>query len=77
MYLKAAEAGIACLLGRGGLPARRGDDAEPGHRVAIVAKPVLVVVEDEDTSLQALTRQLESRYGSHYQVVSGSSARRR
>jgi thioredoxin reductase (NADPH) len=39
-----------------------------------MAKPVLVVVDDEDTSLQALTRELESRYGAHYQVVSSSSA---
>jgi thioredoxin reductase (NADPH) len=39
-----------------------------------MAKPVLVVVDDEDTSLQALTRELESRYGAHYEVVSGSSA---
>src|SRR5215468_11777632 len=44
------------------------------HKVAVMAKPVLVVVDDEDTSLQALTRELESRYGAHYQVVSGSSA---
>jgi hypothetical protein len=40
-----------------------------------MAKPVLVVVDDEDTSLQAVTRELESRYGVHYQVVSGSSRR--
>ena len=39
-----------------------------------MAKPVLVVVDDEDTSLQALALELESRYGAHYQVVSGSSA---
>jgi thioredoxin reductase (NADPH) len=39
-----------------------------------MAKPVLVVVDDEDISLQALTRELESRYGAHYQVVAGSSA---
>ena len=39
-----------------------------------MAKPVLVVVDDEDTSLQALTGELESRYGAHYQVVSSSSA---
>jgi thioredoxin reductase (NADPH) len=39
-----------------------------------MAKPVLVVVDDEDTSLQALTRELESRYGAHYQVVSSPSA---
>ena len=42
--------------------------------MAVMAKPVLVVVDDEDTSLQALARELESRYGAHYQVVSGSSA---
>src|SRR5215472_4146846 len=45
-----------------------------GHRVAVMAKPVLVVVDAEDTSLQALARELESRYGAHYQVVSASSA---
>ena len=39
-----------------------------------MAKPVLVVVDDENASLQALTLELESRYGAHYQVVSGSSA---
>ena len=39
-----------------------------------MAKPVLVVVDDEDISLQALTGELESRYGAHYQVVSSSSA---
>jgi len=37
-------------------------------------RPVLVVVDDEDASLQALARELESRYGAHYRVVSGSSA---
>ena len=44
------------------------------HRVTVMAKPVLMVVDDEDASLQALARELESRYGAHYQVVSGSSA---
>src|SRR6516164_3066197 len=39
-----------------------------------MAKPVLVVVDDEDTSLQALAGELEARYGAHYRVVSGSSA---
>src|SRR6516165_3318127 len=39
-----------------------------------MAKPVLVVVDDDDVSLEALTGELESRYGSHYQVVSSSSA---
>jgi thioredoxin reductase (NADPH) len=39
-----------------------------------MAKPVLVVVDNEDTSLQALTRELESRYGLHYQVASCASA---
>jgi thioredoxin reductase (NADPH) len=42
--------------------------------MAVMAKPVLVVVDDDETSLQALTRELESRYGSHYQVVSSPSA---
>src|SRR5215467_11437028 len=45
-----------------------------GHRVAVMAKPVLVVVDDEHASLQALARELGSRYGAHYEVVSGSSA---
>jgi thioredoxin reductase (NADPH) len=39
-----------------------------------MAKPVLVVVDDEDASLRALTRELGSRYGAHYQVVPTSSA---
>jgi thioredoxin reductase (NADPH) len=39
-----------------------------------MAKPALVVVDDEDASLQALARELESRYGAHYRVVPGSSA---
>jgi thioredoxin reductase (NADPH) len=38
-----------------------------------MAKPVLVVVDDEDASRQALTGELESRYGSHYQIVSAGS----
>ena len=42
--------------------------------MAVMAKPVLVVVDDEDTSLQALALELESRYGAHYRVMSGSSA---
>src|SRR5215469_7399344 len=72
-----AEAGIGLASSVpvvGGLPGHRGDDAAAGHRVAVMAKPVLVVVDAEDTSLQALARELESRYGAHYQVVSGSSA---
>lgn len=39
-----------------------------------MAKPVLVVVDDEKASLQALALELESRYGAHYRVVSVSSA---
>ena len=39
-----------------------------------MAKPVLVVVDGEGGSLQALTAELESRYGANYQVTSGSSA---
>jgi PleD family two-component response regulator len=52
----------------------QGQKAAGQHRVVVMAKPVLVVVDDEDTSLQALTRELRSRYGAHYQVVSSSSA---
>src|SRR5215831_18059626 len=57
-----------------GLAARRAMTRRRGHRVAVMAKPVLVVVDDEDASLQALRLELESRYGVHYQVVAGSSA---
>ncbi len=39
-----------------------------------MAKPVIVVIDDEDASLQTLTHEMESRYGAHYQVVSGSRA---
>jgi thioredoxin reductase (NADPH) len=38
-----------------------------------MAKPVIVVVDDEDDSLAALARELESRYGAHYLVVACSS----
>jgi thioredoxin reductase (NADPH) len=34
-----------------------------------MAKPVIVVVDDEDDSLAALAHELESRYGAHYLVV--------
>jgi thioredoxin reductase (NADPH) len=39
-----------------------------------MARPVLVLVDDEDVSRQALTRELESRYGAHYRIVPGPSA---
>ncbi|MFI5080174.1 MAG: FAD-dependent oxidoreductase [Streptosporangiales bacterium] len=38
-----------------------------------MATPVIVVVDDEDDSLAALTHELESRYGTHYRVVACSS----
>jgi thioredoxin reductase (NADPH) len=38
-----------------------------------MAKPVLVVVDDEDVSRQGLTRELESRYGVHYRIVPSPS----
>jgi hypothetical protein len=38
-----------------------------------MAKPVLVVVDDKDASLQALKGDLESRYGTRYRAMSGSS----
>src|SRR6478672_7746907 len=63
-----------CQLGPGGLLLVGAMTLRRRHRVAVMAKPVLVVVADEDTSLQALAGELESRYGAHYQVVSSSSA---
>ena len=38
-----------------------------------MAKPVLILVDDEDASRQALARELESRYGVHYQIVPSPS----
>jgi thioredoxin reductase (NADPH) len=39
-----------------------------------MAKPVLMVVDDDDVSLQSLTAELQSRYGVHYDVMSATSA---
>jgi thioredoxin reductase (NADPH) len=38
-----------------------------------MAKPVIVVVDDEEASRRSLTEELESRYGSQYQIVSAAS----
>src|SRR5215468_10085544 len=38
-----------------------------------MAKPVIVVVDDEGDSLAALAHELESRYGAHYLVVACAS----
>ena len=38
-----------------------------------MAKPVLVIVDDEDASRHALARELESRYGAHYRIVPSPS----
>src|SRR5690242_4662803 len=38
-----------------------------------MAKPVLVLVDDEDASREALARELESRYGAHYRIVPSPS----
>ena len=38
-----------------------------------MAKPVLILVDDEDASRQELAGELESRYGAHYRVVAGAS----
>ncbi|MGE5286558.1 MAG: FAD-dependent oxidoreductase [Micromonosporaceae bacterium] len=38
-----------------------------------MAMPVILVVDDEDASLAALARELDSRYGAHYRVMSRSS----
>ena len=42
---------------------------EPGHSVTVMAKPALVIVDDEDATRHALARELESRYGAHYRIV--------
>jgi hypothetical protein len=34
-----------------------------------MAKPVLILVDDEDAGRHALARELESRYGAHYRIV--------
>jgi thioredoxin reductase (NADPH) len=39
-----------------------------------MAKPVLVVVDDEEASRRELARELEARYGVHYRIVSSASA---
>jgi thioredoxin reductase (NADPH) len=39
-----------------------------------MAKPVLVVVDDEDASLRMLVREFESRYGAYYRIVSSRLA---
>ena len=38
-----------------------------------MAQPVLVVVDDEDASLQVLARELEARYGADYRIVASQS----
>jgi len=41
--------------------------------MAGMAKPVIVVVDDEEASRRSLTEELESRYGSQYQIVAAAS----
>src|SRR5260221_584706 len=41
--------------------------------MAAVARPVVVVVDDEDASRQALARELEGRYGAHYRIMCSAS----
>ena len=38
-----------------------------------MAKPVVVVVDDEGASRQALARELEGRYGAHYRIMASAS----
>ena len=38
-----------------------------------MAKPVLVLVDEGEVSRQALTRELDARYGADYRIVSSSS----
>jgi CheY-like chemotaxis protein len=67
------------VLPKPGLFVPAGAVLEPGEvcadfRQRVMAKRVLVVVDDEDARLRALRLEMESRYGAHYQVVSSSSA---
>jgi thioredoxin reductase (NADPH) len=39
-----------------------------------MAKPALILVDDEDAGRHALARELESRYGAHYRIVTFPSA---
>ena len=38
-----------------------------------MARPVVVVVDAEDASRQALARELERRYGADYRIMSSAS----
>ena len=42
--------------------------------VRAVEKPVLLMVDNEVGSRQALSQELRARYGYHYQIVAGASA---
>ncbi len=39
-----------------------------------MGKPVIVIVDDEESMLNDLAAELNSRYGAHYHVLSSSSA---
>jgi thioredoxin reductase (NADPH) len=41
--------------------------------MAVMARPVVVVVDDEDASRQGLAREPEGRYGADYRIVSSAS----
>jgi CheY-like chemotaxis protein len=41
--------------------------------MAAVARPVVVVVDDQDASRQALAHELEGRYGAHYRIMCSAS----
>jgi CheY-like chemotaxis protein len=41
--------------------------------MAAMARPVVVVVDADDASRQALTRELQGRYGADYRIVSSAS----
>jgi hypothetical protein len=41
--------------------------------MAAMARPVVVVVDAEDASRQAVARELEGRYGAHYRIMSSAS----
>src|SRR6266496_3274059 len=43
--------------------------------VGAMAKPVLVAVDGEEASRQAVAHELETRYGAHYRIISSPSSK--
>src|ERR1700689_5021922 len=70
-----AESAPSCGVARAGAgePPRSAQAGSRWPRMVAMARPVIVVVDAEDASRQALTRELEGRYGADYRIVSSAS----